>query len=216
MKVMILAAGRGQRMGALTTDCPKPLLKVSGLSLIEHVVKALKRDGFKEFVINVAYLGNQIKQYMGSGEKWGVHIDYSDEGDAPLETGGGVQRALPLLGNEPFLLVNADVWTDFPFQTLRNKTKKRAHLVLVDNPSHNLNGDFFLLKNEVTAQGKTAYTYSGIGVYHPDFFAGQSAGAFRLAPLIRQAVLENDVSGELYQGCWVDVGTPERLASIQQ
>jgi len=215
MKVMILAAGRGKRMAPLTDHCPKPLLQVAGKSLLEHHILALKAAGFKEFVINVAYLGDQIKAEIGSGEQWGVNIEYSDEGGNALETGGGIHKALPLLGDSHFLVVNADVWADFPYAQLRAKTEKNIHLVLVENPSHNKKGDFNLLGNELVAGGGGSYTYSGIGVFSPSVFANEKAGVFPLAPIIREEILRNEVSGQLHLGLWVDVGTPERLASLK-
>ena len=215
MKAMILAAGRGKRMGALTDDCPKPLIKVMGLSLIEHHIIALKAQGFNELVINVAYLGEQIKQQLGSGEKWGVSIDYSDEGTHALETGGGIVNALPLLGPEPFLVVNADVWTDFPYASLRQKTPTtKMHLVLVENPVHHPDGDFYLSEDKLVAMGEKKFTYGGLGVFDPSVFKGEKTTAFPLAPVIRELILAGEVSGQLYSGVWVDVGTPERLAQL--
>jgi MurNAc alpha-1-phosphate uridylyltransferase len=215
MKVMILAAGRGERMGHLTENCPKPLLKVAGRPLIEHHILALKQYGFDDFVINVAYLGDQIKSALGSGERWGVSIEYSDEGDQALETGGGIYKALPLLGDEPFLVVNADVWTDFPYDSLIKATTKDIHLVLVNNPLHHQKGDFGLLDGVAQLEGDELYTYSGIGVFRAAIFTQQMDGAFPLAPIIRQSILSEQVSAQLYHGEWVDVGTPERLANLE-
>ncbi|MBQ0841289.1 MAG: nucleotidyltransferase family protein [Gammaproteobacteria bacterium] len=215
MKVMILAAGRGERMGRLTDHCPKPLLQVAGRALIEHHILALKAQGFSQLVINVAYLGKQIKDALGNGERWGVHIEYSDEGNQALETGGGIFKALPLLGEAPFLLLNADVWTDFPYESLRNKTDKNIHLVLVNNPAHNLKGDFSLIANRVELATSEWLTYSGVGVFNPTIFANEEAGVFPLAPLIRESISRHQVSGELYQGEWIDVGTPERLTDLK-
>ncbi|ORU91893.1 MAG: mannose-1-phosphate guanylyltransferase [Cycloclasticus sp. symbiont of Bathymodiolus heckerae] len=215
MKVMILAAGRGERMGRLTEHCPKPLLQIAGRSLIEHHILTLKEQGFSEFVINVAYLGNQIKQALGDGTKWEVQIEYSDEGDQALETGGGILNALPQLGEEPFLVVNADVWTDVSYASLRDEVDKDIHLVLVNNPKHNPTGDFNLLDGNVTQSGGECYTYSGIGIFNPRIFAGKNAGIFPLAPLIRDAITEQQVSGELHVGTWIDVGTPERLTDLE-
>lgn len=212
---MILAAGRGKRMGTLTASCPKPLLKIAGVRLIEHHILALKEQGFRDFVINVAYLGEQIKTFVGDGERWGVGVEYSDEGGQALETGGGILNALPLLGDEPFLVVNADVWVDFPYAALRDKTGGNIHLVLVNNPPHNAKGDFNLLNGRVVQSGGDCYTYSGIGVYKPHVFTGQCAGVFPLAPLIRDAISQQQVSGQLHVGTWVDIGTPERLNSLK-
>ena len=216
MKVMILAAGRGERMGRLTEYCPKPLLKVAGRPLIEHHILALKKHGFSEFVINIAYLGEQIKAALGCGERWGVRIEYSDEGLQALETGGGIFNALPLLGEQPFLVVNADVWSDFPYASLRTKVDKNIHLVLVNNPSHNLKGDFGLFDGSIELASDKSYTYSGVGVFNPIIFSQQTAGIFPLAPIIRESISCQRVSGELYQGKWVDVGTPERLADLER
>lgn len=215
MKVMLLAAGRGERMGPLTEYCPKPLLQVAGCALIEHHIVALKAHGFSEFVINVAYLGEQIKEKLGNGERWAVNIEYSDEGSQALETGGGIFKALSLLGKEPFLLVNADVWTDFPYANLRAKVDKNIHLVLVNNPAHNKKGDFCLLDGAVELAGSERYTYCGIGVFNPVIFEQQTAGVFPLAPIIRQSISKGQVSGELHHGEWIDVGTPERLADLE-
>ena len=215
MKVMILAAGRGERMGALTDSCPKPLLEVAGKPLIEHHILALKAQGFSEFVINVAYLGQQIIDNLGSGQRWGVDIAYSDEGSDALETGGGINNALPLLGDDHFLVVNADVWMDYPFARLRNQVAKQVHLVLVPNPQHHLSGDFTLSNGDLLADGAEKYTYSGIGVYHPSLFDGRCSGKFPLAPIIRQAIQRGQATGELYDSLWVDVGTPERLAEAE-
>ncbi|PCI18697.1 MAG: mannose-1-phosphate guanylyltransferase [Piscirickettsiaceae bacterium] len=216
MKVMLLAAGRGERMGELTDLCPKPLLQVAGKSLIEHHILGLKAQGFKEFVINVAYRGQQIMELLRSGEQWGVNIVYSDEGNNALETGGGLFKALPLLGENHFLVVNADIWTDYPFGVLRDKVDKMAHLVLVPNPSHHAQGDFTISNGQLLGNANENYTYSGIGVYHPKLFVGQRQGRFPLAPLIRAAIDQEQVTGELYEKKWVDVGTPERLQDVER
>jgi len=214
MKAMILAAGRGKRMGKLTEQIPKPLLKVKGRSLIEHLIISLKENGFTELVINTAYKGDQIQAALKSGAQFGVTIQYSDEGGEGLETGGGIFKALPLLGQNHFLVVNADIWTDYPFKDLRTKTNDLAHLVLVKNPEHNVAGDFALEKGRVIEKGAEPKTFSGIGVYHADLFANETAGFFRLAPLLRKKILTNTVSGELYSGQWQDIGTPERLLNL--
>ncbi|PHS73661.1 MAG: mannose-1-phosphate guanylyltransferase [Cycloclasticus sp.] len=216
MKVMILAAGRGVRMGALTENCPKPLLKLAGKSLIEHHLLALKEQGFNEFVINVAYLGAQIKNQLGDGEKWGIHIDYSNEGDQALETGGGIFHALPLLGSEPFLVVNGDVWTDFPYASLRSQMTRKIHLVLVKNPSHNVAGDFSLVGGRIVPDLAERYTYSGVGVFNPAIFELKRAGIFPLAPIIREEIARCQVTGQLHLGEWVDVGTPERMTELER
>jgi MurNAc alpha-1-phosphate uridylyltransferase len=216
MKAMILAAGKGERMRPLTLHTPKPLLPVGGMPLIEHHIRALAAAGFTELVINHAWLGQQIEDYLGDGARFGVSIGYSAEGE-PLETGGGIQRALPLLGREPFLLVNGDVWTDYPFAGLRRPLAGLAHLVLVDNPAHHPEGDFRLQGERACARdAEVGLTYSGIAVLDPALFAGCRPGAFKLAPLLRDAMALGQVSGEHYRGQWVDVGTRERLAEVER
>ncbi|MCQ4348944.1 nucleotidyltransferase family protein [Pseudomonas stutzeri] len=216
MKAMILAAGKGERMRPLTLHTPKPLLPVGGMPLIEHHVRALAAAGFTELVINHAWLGQQIEDYLGDGARFGVSIAFSAE-DEPLETGGGIQRALPLLGAAPFLLVNGDVWTDYPFAALRRPLDGLAHLVLVDNPAHHPEGDFRLAGGRVGGRGdQPGLTYSGIAVLDPALFAGCRPGAFKLAPLLRDAMALGQVGGEHYRGRWVDVGTRERLAEVER
>jgi MurNAc alpha-1-phosphate uridylyltransferase len=216
MKAMILAAGKGERMRPLTLTTPKPLIRAAGVPLIEYHVRALATAGFTEIVINHAWLGQQIEDYLGDGSQFGVNIQYSPEGE-PLETGGGIFRALPLLGDEPFLVVNGDIWTDYDFSALRQTIAGLAHLVMVDNPEHHTSGDFTLIDAQVQdrAPGSPALTYSGIAVLHPQLFAGCTAGAFKLAPLLRKAMADGQVSGEHLQGQWVDVGTHERLAEVE-
>lgn len=217
MKAMILAAGKGERLRPLTLHTPKPLVRAGGVPLIQYHVRALARAGFAELVINHAWLGQQIEDYLGDGTRFGVRIQYSAEGE-PLETGGGIFRALPLLGDEPFLVVNGDIWTDCDFALLRRPLKGLAHLLLVDNPGHNSRGDFTLENGQVrdACEGDSSLTYSGMAVLHPQLFAGCSAGAFKLAPLLRAAMAEGRVSGEHFHGRWVDVGTHERLAEVEQ
>ncbi|HIF17717.1 MAG TPA: nucleotidyltransferase family protein [Cycloclasticus sp.] len=215
MKVMMLAAGRGERMGSLTENCPKPLLKVAGRSLIEHHILALKNQGFSEFVINVAYLGDQIMVALGNGERFGVQIDYSDEGAQALETGGGIQHALPLLGKAPFLVVNADIWTDISYTDFNIKANNSMHLVLVKNPEHNQAGDFYLNEDQVVQHGGERLTYSGVGIFTPALFSQQTAAIFPLAPLIHDAISRGEVGGQLHSGVWVDVGTPQRLDDVE-
>jgi len=214
MKAMILAAGKGERMRPLTLHTPKPLLKVAGISLIEHQIAKLAAAGFCELVINHAWLGEQIESALAGGERYGVSIQYSPE-DTPLETGGGIFQALSQLGDEPFLVVNADVWTDYDFSLLRKPLTGLAHLVLVDNPEHHTQGDFALVDGQVTPEGIAKLTYSGIAVLNPQLFKGCAADAFKLAPLLRTAMQNGMVSGEHFSGAWVDVGTPERLQYVE-
>lgn len=216
MKAMILAAGKGERMRPLTLHTPKPLLPVGGVPLIEHHIRALAAAGFTELVINHAWLGEQIEAHLGDGARFGVSIAFSAEGE-PLETGGGIARALPLLGDAPFLLVNGDVWCDYPFAALRRPLDGLAHLVLVDNPQHHPTGDFRLEGARARPRGEQAgLTYSGIALLDPALFAGCPPGAFRLAPLLVEAMERDAVSGEHYRGQWVDVGTIERLAEVER
>ncbi|MGR4975561.1 N-acetylmuramate alpha-1-phosphate uridylyltransferase MurU [Pseudomonas sp. LARHCG127] len=216
MKAMILAAGKGERMRPLTLTTPKPLIRVGGVPLIEYHLRALAKAGFTEVVINHAWLGQQIEDHLGDGSRFGVSIRFSPEGE-PLETGGGIFRALPLLGDDAFVVVNGDVWTDYDFSVLRGPLEGLAHLVLVDNPEHHPGGDFTLVDGKVH-DGQTPadnLTYSGIAVLHPQLFNGCSDGAFKLAPLLRTAMAEGRVSGEHLKGHWVDVGTHERLAQVE-
>lgn len=216
MKAMILAAGKGERLRPLTLHTPKPLVRAGGVPLIEYHVRALAAAGFRELVINHAWLGEQIEAYLGDGARFGVTIAYSAEGE-PLETGGGIHRALPLLGSEPFLLVNGDIWTDYDFAGLRSASAALAHLVLVDNPAHHPEGDFRLQDGQVSARGEQpGLTYSGIAVLDPALFAGCRPGAFKLAPLLLAAMSQGQVSGEHFRGRWVDVGTHERLAEVER
>lgn len=219
MKVMILAAGKGERLRPLTLHTPKPLVQAGGLPLIEHQLLSLRRAGFDELVINHAWLGQQIEDYLGDGARFDVSIRYSAEGE-PLETGGGIFRALPLLGGEPFAVANGDIWTDFDYAHLHNALADGdlAHLVLVANPEHNGRGDFCLREGRVSdyREGEPSFTYSGIAVLHPALFAACQDGAFKLAPLLREAMAAGRVSGELHEGRWVDVGTHERLAEVER
>ena len=212
---MILAAGRGERMRPLTDKLPKPLLPVAGKPLIVHHVERLAAAGFRELVINHAYLGEMIESHLGTGTQWGVDIRYSPEGQA-LETGGGIFRALPLLGEGPFLVVNGDIWSDVDLATLSLSSEDLAHLVLVPNPAHHRQGDFYLQQGRLTDGRGDRLTFSGIGVYHPRLFDGCHSGSFPLAPLLRKAIGLGRVSGECHAGVWIDVGTPERLHALEQ
>lgn len=214
MRAMILAAGRGERMRPLTDSLPKPLLPVAGKPLIVHHIERLAHSGIRQLVINHAHLGNMIEEYLGDGSAWGVEIQYSAEKKA-LETGGGILRALPLLGEAPFMVVNGDIWCDIDFGSLHLTDQMLAHLVLVSNPPHHPEGDFVLREGLVQVDQGPRLTFSGIGVYHPRLFAECTAGAFPLAPLLKAAMAQHQVSGEHYQGRWIDVGTPQRLAALE-
>jgi MurNAc alpha-1-phosphate uridylyltransferase len=213
---MILAAGRGERMRPLTDAVPKPLLEAGGHSLIEYHLRALAQAGITDIVINHAHLGALIEARLGNGARYGVRIAYSPEGERGLETGGGIFRALPLLGPAPFIVVNADIWTDYPFAHLLRAPDAPAHLVLVPNPAHHPDGDFTLADGCIGNAAASRYTFSGIGVYRPELFAACAPGAFPLAPLLRDAADRGRVSGELYVGAWMDIGTPERLRELDQ
>jgi len=215
MKAMILAAGRGERMRPLTDTMPKPLLMAGNQRLIEYHLKNLAEAGFKDVVINVAWLGQQIIDTLGNGEKYNLNILYSNEENQALETGGGIYNALHLLGNEPFLVINGDIWTDFPFKQFQNFTlKDKAHLVLVNNPVHNTQGDFSISNNRLTETGDKKFTFSGIGVYSADFFESSEDGKYPLAPMIRQYISEDKISGQIYSGKWMDIGTQQRLEDL--
>jgi MurNAc alpha-1-phosphate uridylyltransferase len=208
---MILAAGLGTRMRPLTDTTPKPLLKVGGIPLILWHIERLAHDDFTDIVINIAHLGYQIPEALGDGSEWGVNIIYSDEQEeGALESAGGIVKALPLLGDDPFLVLNGDIWTDYDYQANRKLPEGvLAHLVLVPNPEHNPEGDFALDGQKVLDNKQ--YTFSGIGYYSPKLFEGVPYGKSALAPLLRAAMKEGKVTGELYEGEWLDIGTPERL-----
>jgi N-acetyl-alpha-D-muramate 1-phosphate uridylyltransferase len=211
---MILAAGRGERMRPLTDTNPKPLLAVHGRPLIEHHVINLARSGFERIVVNLAWLGPKIRDFLGDGARYGVAIRYSEEQPHALDTGGGIFRALPLLSPGAFAVINGDVYTDFALESLRLAADRDAHLVLVPNPSY-LQGDFGLEHGLAIADtGAQRFTFGCIAVYRPEFFAGCSDGAFPMMPLWRRSMAAGRCSAELYAGTWEDVGTPERLAAL--
>lgn len=216
MRAMILAAGRGERMRPLTDHTPKPLLQVGGKPLIVWHLEHLAQAGFKDVVINHAHLGEQIEQALGNGSQWGVRIQYSPEKTA-LETAGGIANALPLLGDEPFLAVNGDTFTKVDFAKLQMASDKLAHLVLVNNPPQHPEGDFAIDGGELKNDGACKFTFSGVGIYHPSLFAGiRRSEPARLAPLLRQAIIDHKASAEHYCGVWHDIGTPERLIALNQ
>ncbi|PTQ90130.1 N-acetylmuramate alpha-1-phosphate uridylyltransferase MurU [Agitococcus lubricus] len=219
MKAMILAAGLGNRMRPLTLHTPKPLLEVGGKPLIVWHIEALKAAGIYEIVINTAWLGHKLHDALGNGEALGVRIQWSDE-DEPLETAGGIQRALSYLGDNPFVLVNGDVWLRYDFARLvaHDLQSNLAHLVLVPNPPQHPHGDFVFSRQQspshVQVEGDERYTFAGVSVLSPQLFAQLTAGKAPLAPLLRQAIAQGQVTAEYHGGAWVDVGTPERLADL--
>lgn len=216
MKAMILAAGRGERMRPLTDHTPKPLLTVAGKPLIEHTINQLVTAGFTELVINHAHLGQQIEDKLGDGNRLGANIVYSPEGDEALETAGGIINALPVLGEAVFLVVNGDIATDFPFAELKKISVKLAHIILVNNPEHHPQGDFGLddSSDMVIENENQRFTFSGIGLYHPDLFSKTPPGKSKLAPLLREAIAQKKLTGQRYSGFWMDIGTPERLKEL--
>jgi MurNAc alpha-1-phosphate uridylyltransferase len=214
MKAMLLAAGRGERMRPITDSTPKPLVPVGGRPLIAWHLAALARAGIREVVINLSWLGAQVRATLGDGRDYGVLITYSDEGPVPLETGGGIFRAVPLLGPGPFLVVNADIWTDIDFAALALEEGAQARLLLIPNPPHHPRGDFGLEGDLVVSRDTDRYTYSGVGVYRPEFFGGCTPGRFPLLPLLNRAIAAAAVRGQVHRGEWCDVGTVERLASL--
>ena len=215
MKAMILAAGRGNRMRPLTDHTPKPLLEAAGKPLIVYHIERLAAAGIHDLVINHAHLGDRIEAALGDGADFGVRIRYSAEGQA-LETGGGIFKALPLLGPAPFLVVNGDVWTDCALTDLNLDAGDLAHLILVDNPPHHPAGDFALAQGRVSTEGSPCFTFSGLGLYRPELFEGCTAGAFPLAPLLRDAMRAGRVGGRRHAGRWFDIGTPERLGELDR
>jgi len=220
MKAMILAAGMGLRMGSLTKDLPKPLLILRGKPLIEWHLKKLSNAGFKEVVINISYLPKKIKDFVGNGSKWNLHVTYSEENPV-LETGGGIKKALPLLGPDTFLVINADIYSNFDYkkiQTIFLKKGVDAYLILVKNPEHNLKGDFGLSGSyDLLLNIIPLYTFSGIAIYHPRFFSKLEVGKkMQLLPLLKNAISQKLIKGELFEGVWSDVGTPLRLNNLNK
>lgn len=213
MHGMILAAGRGQRMGQLTDNTPKPLLKVADHYLIEYSIHALTQVGIKDIVINIAYLGDQIKIALGDGSRYGANFHYSEEVEA-LETGGGIFQALPLLGTKPFIVLSSDVITDYPLRLLPKEPEGLAHLMLVDNPLFHPKGDFCLEGNKALRHEQNTFTFGNVGIYRPELFSGCQAGKFRLGDLLFKAAHDGKLTGERYQGVWHNLGRPEDLNAV--
>jgi len=218
MKAMILAAGRGNRLRPLTDHTPKPLIDLHGKTLIEHHIDKLKAIGVNDIVINVAHLPEKIESHLQNGEHLGVNITYSKEPSDALETGGGIVNALPLLGEEPFICLNGDVYCHYPLEQLPQLIQQSAHLVLVPNPAHNLTGDYHLCDQGLlhSQSDNKPYTYAGIAVYHPKLFDGVPEGRFSITPIIQQAASNGAITAELYSGNWHDVGTLERLDAARK
>jgi MurNAc alpha-1-phosphate uridylyltransferase len=215
MRAMILAAGRGERLRPLTDTTPKPLLDLAGRPLVEYHLERLSGAGFREIVINLAHHGKLIRDTLGDGRSWGLNIHYSQEPPGALDTGGGIQNALPLLGDSPFAVVNGDIFCDYPLARLRAVKCDYAHLVLVANPAHHPGGDFGLQGGYVTQEGQAKHTFSGISVYHPRFFESAPGGRHSVVPMMTAAMALKRVTGELYKGLWHDIGTVERLELVR-
>lgn len=214
-RAMILAAGKGERMRPLTLQTPKPLLEVGGRPLIVWHLERLAAAGVLEIVVNLSWLGDRIPMALGDGTRWGVRLHYVDEGPEPLETGGGIRNALPLLGDAPFVVVNGDVWTDAPVPPLPGPGR-HAHLVLVRNPDHHPRGDFALENGECRIDGPVRHTFSGIASYSPDAFRPLAPGRFPLKPILDRAIHAGRATAELHEGRWTDVGTPARLDALDR
>jgi MurNAc alpha-1-phosphate uridylyltransferase len=215
VKAMVLAAGRGERMRPITDTVPKPLVRVGGRPLIAWHLAALARAGVREVVINLSWLGEQLRAALGAGGDFGLRLIYSEEGPVPLETGGGIFRALPLLGPEPFLVLSGDIWTDLDFGRLRLEPEAHAHLVLIPNPPHHPRGDFGLEGDLVVHRDSERLTYANVGIYRPEFFAACAPVRFPLLQPLNRAIAARLVRGEVHRGAWCDVGTPERLAQLE-
>lgn len=211
MKAMILAAGKGERMRPLTDITPKPLLKIAGQPLIIHHLRALARAGIKDVIINTWYKSDQIIQLIGGGNHFGLNVEFSVESDL-LDTGGGIVNALPLLGSDPFLVLSADIFTNFAFDTLPINPSGLAHLVMVDNPEFHIAGDFGLEKGLITlGNSGNRFTYGNIGIYRPEFFIAAPHGPFPLGGLLRQHIANDLVMGQYFNGTWFNIGTPSDL-----
>ena len=215
MKAMILAAGRGERLRPLTDENPKSLVEVRGETLLERHLHNVHAAGIRTVVINLGWLGDRIVERVGSGSRYGLEIVYSQEGDDVLETGGGIHKALPYLGSDPFLVVNADIYTDMPVPNVELSADHLGHLVMVPTPEYRDHGDFDIEDGLVRNRERAAHTFSGVAIYRPEFFDGCEAGRFPLASMLCEVADLGQLSGSLYEGLWADVGTPERLATLQ-
>jgi len=211
---MILAAGRGERLRPVTDSMPKSLVEINGQALLERHLRSLAKDGVETVVVNLGWLGEQITERIGSGEEFGLNVVYSQEGDNILETGGGIHRALPMLGADPFLVINADIYTDMPLPDVQLGDDDMAHLICVPVTEDKSSGDFAIVDGRIRNDGERMFTFSGVSIYRPEFFADCTPGRFSVVPMLRAAVDAGKVSGSIYSGLWRDVGTPERLAEL--
>jgi MurNAc alpha-1-phosphate uridylyltransferase len=220
MKAIVLAAGRGERLRPITDTLPKPLVRVGGKPLIVYHLEALARAGVRDVVINLSWLPDKIRTALQDGSEYGLHITYSDEGPVALETGGGIFNAIQLLGPGPFMVVNGDTFTDIDFGAVQaraaNHAGALAWIVLVPNPTQHPQGDFGLEGEQVVERQTGRFTYSGVGVYRPEFFEGCTGGKFPMLPLLKRAIAAGRLRGELHEGEWCDVGTPQRLAELDE
>ena len=216
MRAMILAAGRGERLRPLTDETPKSLVEVGGRSLLERHLDHVRGAGIRTVVINLGWLGDRIVERVGSGRRYGLEVVYSQEGDNILETGGGIFKALPTLGDEPFLVINADIFTDMPVPDVALADDRLGHLVMVPSPEYRDGGDFDIVDGLIRNSSAQSLTFSGVAIYRPEFFADCEPGRFPLAPMLRDAAERGQLSGSLYEGRWADVGTPERLEALQE
>lgn len=214
MIAMILAAGRGERLRPVTDSVPKSLVEINGQALLERHLRSLAEGGVETVVINLGWLGDQITERIGSGEKFGLNVVYSQEGDNILETGGGIHRALPVLGSDPFLVINADIYTAMPLPDVQLGDDDMVHLVCVPVPEDRASGDFAIVDGRIRNNGKPMFTFSGVSIYRPEFFADCTPGRFSVVPMLRAAADADRISGSIYSGLWRDVGTPERLAEL--
>lgn len=216
MRAMILAAGRGERLRPLTDTTPKPLIEAGGKPLIEYHLERLAGAGFREVIINTGHLAQQLPAQLGDGSHWGLNLHWSNEPPEALETGGGIFKALGLLGEAPFAVVSGDIWCDYDLGALRAVKCDAAHLIMVPNPPHHPQGDFGLRHGRLNNDGEPRYTFSGIAVYHPRLFAACQAGRWRITGLLQQAAQQQRATGELHRGAWFDSGTPERLEALRR
>jgi len=216
MRAMILAAGRGERLRPITDDIPKALVEVAGKSVLEWHLERVSAAGITQVVINLGWHGEQIVERIGSGERYGIEIAYSDEGDEVLETGGGIHKALPLLGDDPFLVINSDIFTDIPVPPVRLRDEHLGHLVTVPRPGYLEHGDFNIEDGLIRRTEHPRYTYAGFAIYRPELFANCEAGRFSVVPLMFEAADAGRLSGSVYEGRWADIGTPERLAALRK
>jgi N-acetyl-alpha-D-muramate 1-phosphate uridylyltransferase len=216
MKAMLLAAGRGERLRPITDSLPKPLVRVGDRPLIAWHLARLAQAGVREVVINLSWLSEKLRAALGDGREFGVQISWSEEGPVPLETGGGILKALPLLAPGPFLVVSADIWTDIDFARIRIPDASQAHLVLIPNPPHHPRGDFGLEEGLVVERENDRLTYANVGIYRPELLDGFNAGRFPLLSVLKKGMAARVVSGEIHRGEWCDVGTPERLGDLEK